>query len=143
MKEKPGDITCVKVGKTKETAKSWGSVIVPVIFHLETPPEVPARQKTLLKGAQPVSGATVVNLSPAVAEERGLNQLLTGVIIIGIEKGSPAARIGFRPGDIVLQINKTRIVSVLDLIKSTRYNPTSWHLIINRNGQRLTMMLPG
>ena len=78
-----------------------------------------------------------------MAEERGLNQLLTGVIIIGIEKGSPAARIGFRPGDIVLQINKTRIVSVLDLIKSTRYNPTSWHLIINRNGQRLTMMLPG
>lgn len=136
-------IATSKVGEKANLSVVRGSVIVPVIFHLETPPEVPTRQKTLLKGAQPVSGATVVNLSPAVAEERGLNQLLTGVIIIGIEKGSPAARIGFRPGDIVLQINKTRIVSVLDLIKSTRYNPTSWHLIINRNGQRLTMMLPG
>ena len=136
-------IATSRVGKKANLSVFRGSAIVIVPLHLEIPPEVPAREETILRGVQPVAGATVVNLSPAVAEERGLNQLSTGVIIIGIENGSAAARIGFRSGDIVLQINNTRIESVSDLVKSTGYNPKTWHLIINRNGQRLTMTVSG
>ncbi|MDH3739097.1 MAG: Do family serine endopeptidase, partial [Alphaproteobacteria bacterium] len=40
-----------------------------VKLPLEAPPEVPPRNETQLTGAQPIAGATVVNLSPAVAEE--------------------------------------------------------------------------
>jgi hypothetical protein len=40
---------------------------------LAAPPEDPPREKSPLDGRHPLSGATVVNLSPAVAEEMGLD----------------------------------------------------------------------
>jgi serine protease Do len=136
-------IATSRVGEIAKLSVVRGKDILTLPLLLESPPEIPPRQETLLKGQQPVSGVTVVNLSPAVAEERGLNQFATGVIIIEVESRSPAARIGFRSGDIILQINSTRIVSVPDLVKSTRSIPKTWHLVINRKGQRLTMTVSG
>ena len=45
---------------------------------LAAPPEEPARDTAQLAGRQPLSGATVVNLSPAVAEEMGLTDWQIG-----------------------------------------------------------------
>ena len=110
---------------------------------LEAPPEIPAREETLLRGEQPTAGATVVNLSPAVAEERGLNHLATGVVITEVMRGSPAARLGFRPDDVVLRVNDTEIGSVATLLRAVEARPNAWRLAIRRGNQRLTITVPG
>ena len=83
---------------------------------LAAPPENPARDKAVLEGRQPLSGATVMNLSPAVAEELGLVEWRPGVIVSQIQPGSYAARF-LRQGDMVTAINNQPVKTVADLRK--------------------------
>src|SRR6185436_20138242 len=55
---------------------------------LMPPPEDPPRERTKLDGRQPLSGATVVNMSPLVADELGLLEWRNGVAVIEIQPGS-------------------------------------------------------
>ena len=59
---------------------------------LAAPPEEPPRERSVLDGRQPLSGATVVNMSPAVADEMGLVEWSTGVAVVEVQPGSYAAR---------------------------------------------------
>lgn len=114
-----------------------------VRLSLEAPPEIPPRDNSQLRGAHPIAGATVVNLSPAVAEERGFSHLATGVVIVDVARGSPAARLGFRPDDIVLRVNDVKIGTVATLRRAVEAGPDTWRLAIMRGGQRLTVTVPG
>jgi len=116
---------------------------VRVRLPLEAPPETPPRDETLLHGAHPLAGATVVNLSPAVAEERGFSRLAKGVVIVDIARGSPAARLGFRRDDIVLRVNDTEIGSVATLSRAVAVEMDAWRLAILRGDKRLTVTVPG
>lgn len=131
------------IGDTAVLSVMRSSGDVRIRLPLEAPPELPPRDETLLRGAQPLAGATVVNLSPAVAEERGYSRLAAGVVIVGIARGSPAARFGFRPDDIVVRVNDTEIGSVATLRRAVAAKPDAWRLAILRGGQRLTVTVPG
>jgi Do/DeqQ family serine protease len=104
----------------------------------EPPPATPARDEKLMVGRNPLQGATVVNLSPAVAEEVGLDPFgRQGVLVIKLENGL-AARVGLRPGDIIRAINGRDIKSVRDLAGATAAPAPVWQLTIERNGQQVT-----
>ncbi|MBL8631126.1 MAG: DegQ family serine endoprotease [Rhodospirillaceae bacterium] len=105
-------------------------------IKLEAPPDDPPRQKTTLAGRQPFSGATVVNLNPAVADEMKVEFNETGVLVIDVQGNSLAAGIGIRPGDRVLDINDVNITSV-EQMKSAVQKPGPWKISLNRNGQIL------
>ena len=83
--------------------------------RLSAPPESPPRDQTILTGAQPLSGATVVNLSPAANEAYNLDPMMEGVMIIAAAPGSIAQRYGLGRGDLVLAVNgaETRTVDAL------------------------------
>jgi len=81
---------------------------------LAAPPEEPARDRTVLEGRQPLSGAVVVNMSPAVAEELGQSEWRPGVVVIEVAQGSFAGRF-VRPGDFIVAVNNHEIKSVADL----------------------------
>lgn len=132
-----------EIGATADLSVMRPNGDVRISLPLEAPPEIPPREQTLLRGAQPIAGATVVNLSPAVAEERGLSRLTVGVVIIDVTRGSPASRLGFRPGDIVLRVNDTDIGSVATLLRAVEVSPEAWRLAIGRGRQRLTITVPG
>ncbi|NNE84979.1 MAG: DegQ family serine endoprotease [Alphaproteobacteria bacterium] len=136
-------IATSEIGAAADLSVMRPSGDVRIRLPLEAPPEIPAREETQLAGSQPMAGATVVNISPAVAEERGLSRLTTGVLIIDVARGSPAARLGFRPGDIVLRVNDTEIGSVVTLAQAVEARPDAWRLAIRRGGQRLTVTVPG
>ena len=116
---------------------------VRIRLPLEAPPEIPPRNETQMTGSQPMAGATVLNLSPAVAEERGFSRLATGVVIIDVARGSPVARLGFRTDDIVLRVNDTEIGSVATLLSAVEQRPDAWRLAISRGGKRLTVTVSG
>jgi Do/DeqQ family serine protease len=81
---------------------------------LAAPPEDPPRERSSLDGRQPLSGATVVNMSPAVADEMGLVEWKQGVAVVEVQPGSYAARF-LRPGDMVSAINGQDVKTVADL----------------------------
>ena len=56
----------------------------------------------MIKARSPLTGAKVGNLSPALADELRLDPSAEGVVVLEITNGSPAQRLGFQRGDVVL-----------------------------------------
>jgi serine protease Do len=59
-------------------------------------------------------GMTVQQLTPQLAQQLGLEPESTGVLITGIQSGSPAEDAGLQPGDVITQINKQEIKDLSD-----------------------------
>jgi Do/DeqQ family serine protease len=81
---------------------------------LMAPPEDPPRDSTVVNGRNALNGATVVNMSPAVAEEMGLIEWRAGVAVVEVQPGSYASRF-MRRGDMVTAINGKDVKTVADL----------------------------
>jgi S1-C subfamily serine protease len=119
-------------GTTMRLSVRSGAQTRNVTVRAETAPDRPARDQRTLSGDQPLSGATVVNLSPAAAEELGFDPFLSGVVIA--RSGGIAAQAGFRAGDIVREVNGRRVASVADLAAAVRTSGR-WRIVIERNGE--------
>jgi serine protease Do len=104
---------------------------------LQDAPELPLRELTQLTGNQPLAGATVGNLSPAFAEELGVDTLARGVIVTEIAPGSPANRLRVRPGDIVVKVNDRDVTDVKNLQALLR-GTSQWTVTLRRNKQLLS-----
>lgn len=111
--------------------------------RLEPAPESTPRDTRELREYSPFEGATVMNLSPAVADELHLEDRFDGVVISSIAPGSTAERVGLRPGDIVRAINDDKVESTRALDAMTRLHPRLWQLDIERGGQVSRMILRG
>ena len=59
-------------------------------------------------------GMTVANLTPETLRQFQLERKQTGVVIVDVEDGSPAARAGLQPGDIIEEVNRQPVTSVDD-----------------------------
>lgn len=59
-------------------------------------------------------GLQVAAVNPESAQQFGLPTDATGVIVIEIEPNSQAEQAGLRPGDLINEINRTRVTSVSD-----------------------------
>ena len=107
-------------------------------LRAEAPPATPARDERLISGSNPLNGATVVNLSPAVADELGVDVFAgPGVLITNVGRGF-AMSAGFRPGDIVRAVNGREIGSTRDLAAALAARVPAWQITIQRNGQLVT-----
>jgi Do/DeqQ family serine protease len=106
-------------------------------------PETPPRDPVKIKGSSPFTGATVINLSPAVSEEYSVVAPKTGVIVSDIDEDSTAAAVNLQKGDVVISVNDTRIESTHDLERATVGRRAYWKLSIGRNGQMITTVIGG
>jgi Do/DeqQ family serine protease len=116
------------------------TIVVPVA--LQSAPETP-RDEVTIRSRSPFLGATVANLSPALAEELRLDAAAQGVVIVTVEDGSTAAQLGFRPGDVVLEVNGEAIEKSRDLERAAGAATRQWNITLMRGGQRLSVMLRG
>jgi serine protease Do len=107
---------------------------------LIAPPDQPAAGETLLSGRQPLSGALIVNLSPATADELNIGAW-EGVAIAKIKRGSIADRVGFEAGDLIAKINDHEITSAADLATLMDETPAPWSITVNRGGKVKTFNL--
>jgi serine protease Do len=129
-------LATLSVGTTVPVRVIRGGKDITFDVPLMAPPEDPPRDRTALDGRQPLSGATVVNLSPAVAEEMGLTEWRPGVAIAEVRPGSYAGRF-MRPGDMVIAINGKDVHSVEEL--KTRIAAGVASLSIGREGMVSTI----
>jgi Do/DeqQ family serine protease len=69
----------------------------------------------VLSGRHSFDGVRVVTLSPAIAEEQGVDPFTRGAIVIGVDGSREGARAGLRPGDVILEINDQTVATATDL----------------------------
>ncbi len=107
----------------------------------EAPPELPAADTSTLSGRNPLSGATVANISPAISEDIGGTSQDTGVVILTAESGN-AARLGLTRGDIILSVNGDTIGSVQDVKDALKaQNTQRWMIQILRGDKVSNLMI--
>ena len=107
---------------------------VTLTANAEAPPGG-APQARELTGRHPLSGARVVTLTPATAEAAGLDPFADGVFIQALDRGGVASRIGFRPGDIIDEVNGQPMRDAAQLDRVMAQSRT-WVIGVERNGQR-------
>jgi len=112
-----------------------------VNLPLSAAPEEPKREVTRLSNGSPLAGASVGNLSPAFADELGVDVMAQGVIVLEPGQGTPAARLGLRPGDIVAGVNGTRIDKVATLLAVLKPGAPQWQITIRRKDQTLNVVV--
>ena len=121
-------------GEALQLSVRRGGQTLQMSAQVQPPPEQPARDERVLSGRQPLAGATVINLSPAAAEQLGVDPFATGVMVTSVD--GVAAQAGFRPGDLVRQVNGRDVNSVRDLAAAVS-SASRWRVVIERGGQQV------
>ena len=109
---------------------------------LETAPDG-NRDEITLSGHSPFAGATVSNISPALADELHLDLDTQGVVVTRIAGDSAAATVGFQKGDIITAVNNRKIDKTSDLDRVTREQDRLWRITLVRGGQQINVTLGG
>ncbi|MFQ5617769.1 MAG: Do family serine endopeptidase [Rhodospirillales bacterium] len=134
-------IATLAVGGTAELTVWRRGKSSKIRVALAPPPEDPPRALTELRGPHPLSGATVANMSPALADELGLETIEAGVIVMGLRPGSSASRLGFRTGDMVRAVNGEHVDSVRRLRTLVAAPADRWRITLQRDGRTLNMVV--
>ena len=103
---------------------------------VQPPPGATEADIFLVEGRNAFSGARVVELSPRLAEENGLDpfQKGSGIYVHSVVRGS-IARNFFRPGDIIRSVNGVQTETIDKLQNALSGNSNSWDIEIERNGR--------
>ena len=101
----------------------------------QTEPQ-PSPPLTHLGGREPLGGAVVTALIPALAERYGADPAVAGVMIWDVGQGY-AAQSGFSVGDVVIRVNDRPVASVDDLA-TLLASASGWRITIRRGGGDLT-----
>jgi S1-C subfamily serine protease len=120
-----------------------GNANLTVIIKLRPAPEKPSRDLVKIDGANPLAGASLENLSPAVAEEITGELPRTGVVIAEVEDNTNAQQAGFQKGDVLVEVNGTKVATSRDAQRALSDKTRTWKIVINRAGQLLATMFQG
>jgi serine protease Do len=117
--------------------------LVALDLPLTEAPETPPRDLKTLQARHPLNGATVANLSPALAEELDLQGAWQGVILLKVPRGTIARRYRFRPGDILMEINDETVGRAADVEALLTRSSERWSVVFKRKGRVRRVELTG
>ncbi len=132
-----------KVGGTADmTVMRDGTEIHITLDLVGSPANDPTRQ-VVVTANNVFSGITAEELSPALAEEYGRPYDAQGVVIRDVAQGSRSDAVGFKPGDIILNLNGTDIRTKDDFARMSAGNARNWQIVFERNGRVSRAYLSG
>jgi Do/DeqQ family serine protease len=110
--------------------------------RVDAPPDSPPKDEHTITGQNPLNGATVINLSPAAADQLGLDPFAgTGVAVSGVSGGYAMRFV--QPGDFIRRVNGRQISTVAELLQALNAAQGGWVLVIDRGGQTFTVQIQG
>jgi S1-C subfamily serine protease len=109
----------------------------------EAAPELDEADLTLLGGRSPLTGAVVADLTATLSERLNIRGADKGAVIVEVEPRSPAARMGFRPGDVVVQVHGEDIAGAKQLADLVEAGSRTWRITLNRGGQISNIVVRG
>jgi len=117
---------------------------VKTTITLVAPVEDPPRDVRDLLGRHPLTGCAVANLSPAVAQEVGVDDdTRAGVVVLEVKGKTLAARLGVKRGDIVVAVNNEKVKSVAELVSVLELASGGWRLSVERGGKVFNLAIQG
>ncbi|GAB5471704.1 MAG: DegQ family serine endoprotease [Rhodospirillales bacterium] len=128
-------LATIGVGREARLEVLRRSKVFELMLVLEGPPDEPALAARRLAGQQPLAGAVIGNLSPALAENLGLEDTWDGVVVLEVPRNSTARRFGFRPGDVLRRLNDDPIDTADGLEETLKAPMPRWTLVIERAGR--------
>ena len=104
--------------------------------RVEPPPGATEADVVLLTNGSVFNGARVIELSPRLAEENGLDPFTrgSGIYVHSVTRGT-ISRNYFRPGDIIRSVNGKQTKTVKELQTVLKTNTREWDIEIERNGR--------
>ena len=108
---------------------------------LERAPEGASAAEVTIGGRSPFAGAKVAELSPRLAQRLRVASEAKGVAIVDLDRNSAAAGFGFRPGDIIREVNGVAIDTPQKLAEVAGQETRWWRFTLERNGQTVRQML--
>jgi Do/DeqQ family serine protease len=109
----------------------------------EVPPSAPAADPHLIAGRNPLSGATLINLSPGAALERGLDPFSGSGVMVSKVDGGFAQNLGLQPGDFVRSINGRTVSTSAEAAAAVAQPSSGWRLTIERDGRLIQAQFSG
>ena len=129
---KSAKITVLSRGKERE----FGVTLI-------APPETVPREEVEMPQQSVLWGAKAANLSPAVAQEIGIDMGGEGVVLVDVVPRSPAAANGMRRGDVVREINGVAVKRTADLVEIVERRFRAWQFVVQRGGHELVFERDG
>ncbi|RCS24518.1 DegQ family serine endoprotease [Phyllobacterium salinisoli] len=129
-------VSTAGIGNTVKLNVLSGSQQREVSVTLAKPPVEAAAKTQIIEGDNPLAGAEIVDLTPDNARQFRLPKTVRGgVVVAGVYRNSPAARLNLRQGDIIRRVNGVEITAASDLtdVLSAGTN-LLWRFEFERNG---------
>ncbi len=115
--------------------------------RLAAPPGTTKAEMMQVGGRNPFTGAQVAELSPALADELGLDPFQTGMLVYSVPSRTIARNLGFQPGDVIKEVNGSVIRTAKDMESAINRIESGgqavWRLAIERGGQRIERTFQG
>lgn len=104
--------------------------------RVEPPPGATEADIVLLTNGSVFNGARVIELSPRLAEENGLDPFTrgSGIYVHSVTRGT-ISRNYFRPGDIIRSVNGKQTKTVKEIQDVLKASTREWDIEIERNGR--------
>lgn len=96
-----------------------------------------------ISGNTRFAGILVETMNPALAQDLGLPFATQGVIVRDVARGSPANRLGLRPGDLILSLNGQDITDAQTFASIVDARPPTWQIVLQRGGRVLRSAVSG
>jgi serine protease Do len=114
-----------------------------ITLPLIAPPEAPPRSETLIKGRNPLAGASLININPAVQDEYNIHDADRGVLVVKVTPNSAADGLGLRPGDFILRINGAELADVSAAEALLQTQARTWRITLGRGGNVVNLIVGG
>ena len=131
------------LGGTSQLTVLRGGKKITLSVRLGPAPETKPRDIVAIKGRWPLTGLTVGNMSPALAEELSIDFSGEGVVVTEVAPGTPAQELGLKKGDMILSVDEEPVTSTRALEKLAKPRQYYWKLTIRRDGEVVTTPVGG
>jgi len=84
-----------------------------------------------------LDGVSVESLDAETAQQSGLSPNTKGVVVTGVDPASAAAAAGLKQGDVIQEVNHSKIANMNDLSSAFTKSYGESLLLVNRNGNKL------
>lgn len=128
-------MTTTGVGRTAKLTILRNGRSRTVSIRLAALPKPSRNDVRLLRGQHPFDGVQVANPVPAVIDQLNVRQG-DGVVVLGVRRDGYGASLGFRRGDVIVEVSGRRVATIRDLQRVLRRRQRFWEIAVRR-GDRL------